>query len=132
MKKQIIFTIVDLTMAVRKLLLKRDLTYKLLFAPGMSGFRTLMGKWRAWYCYEKARRECPAYDRFLQVHPGEVILRGLTPDFSNITPMDKTNYVKVYPMAERCRQGKIPTKGTIVDTSSGSTGKPTNWLRGKD
>lgn len=132
MRKRIIFAIVALTIAVRKFLLRWDFAYKLLFAPGMTGLRTLLGKWRAWYCFEKARRECPAYGQFLQAHPGDVILRGLTPDFSAIPSMDKANYIKVYSMADRCYGGSIPTKGTVVDTSSGSSGRPTNWLRGNE
>ena len=41
----------------------------------------------------------------------------------------KDNYVKRYAFAERCRNGRIPIAGTVVDESAGSSGTPFNWLR---
>ena len=34
-----------------------------------------------------------------------------------------------YAFAERCRDGRIPIVGTVVDESAGSSGTPFNWLR---
>jgi hypothetical protein len=34
-----------------------------------------------------------------------------------------------YGFAERCRHGRIPIAGTLVDESAGSSGTPFNWLR---
>lgn len=132
LKKRLIFTFVVLAGWIRQRMMRSDVAYKLLFIESLTGFRTMMGKWKAWYCLEKARRECPAYGRFLGAHPGEVRLVGWTPDFSAIVETDKPSYVKPFTMAERCHGGVIPTRGAVIDTSSGSTGKPTAWVRGKD
>lgn len=132
LKKRLIFAFVVLAGWIRQRMMRSDVAYKLLFIESLTGFRTLMGKWKAWYCLEKARRECPAYGRFLGAHPGEVRLVGWTPDFSAIVETDKPSYVKPFTMAERCHGGVIPTRGAVIDTSSGSTGKPTAWVRGKD
>lgn len=35
-------------------------------------------------------------------------------------------------MASRCYGGKLPVRGAVIDQSSGSTGKPTSWVRGPD
>ncbi|UOQ74746.1 hypothetical protein [Hymenobacter cellulosilyticus] len=45
--------------------------------------------------------------------------------------MDKENYIKRYSLGERCLGGKIPGHGIIIDESSGSSGVPTNWVRGQ-
>lgn len=43
---------------------------------------------------------------------------------------DKANYVQCYHMAARCIGGVIPQRGVLIDESSGSSGQPTNWIRG--
>ncbi|GLZ10759.1 phenylacetate--CoA ligase [Actinomadura sp. NBRC 104425] len=42
----------------------------------------------------------------------------------------KQNYASVYDEASRCQEGRLHRPGVIVDESSGSTGKPYNWVRG--
>jgi len=130
MRKFLIFAFVVVAAWVRNLLMKTGWGYKLLFLPGSGRYRTLIGLWKAWYCYEKALRECPAYADFAAKHNCVVTLNGLTPDFSRIAPMDKANFIKVYSMSQRCHGGKLPVRGAVIDQSSGSTGKPTNWVRG--
>lgn len=130
MRKHLIFAFVVFAAFVRSLLEKTDLGYKLLFLPGTGKFRTVMGLWKAWYTFEKARKECPAYEDFCRKNSCEVTLNGWIPDFSKVVPIDKPNFIKVYDMASRCIGGKIPTRGAVIDQSSGSTGKPTNWVRG--
>ncbi len=44
---------------------------------------------------------------------------------------DKVNYVKAFPLAARCVGGRLPAEGILVDESSGSSGRPTNWVRGE-
>ena len=132
LKKKLIFSFVATAAFARGYMMRRDFAYKLLFLEFLSGFRTLLGKWKAWYCFEKAKRECPAYAAFIAEHGGEVKLHGFVPDLSAIPPMDKPSYIKRYSMAERCHGGKLPTRGAVIDTSSGSTGKPTSWVRGKE
>jgi phenylacetate-CoA ligase len=128
-----IFVAVVVGSIIRRALMRFELAYGLLFLPAFSGYRELMGKWKAWYCFETARRRCPAYAQFIASHPGAVVtLNGWTPDFSRIPAMDKKNYVLVYPIAERCLEGKLPMRGSVIDESSGSTGKPNNWVRGPE
>ncbi len=133
MKKTLIFTFVIVAGLIRRLLEMSRLSFSLLFLPGTSGFRTKMGLWKAWYAFEKAKRECPAYASFLRQQGARgVVLNGWTPDFSGVPMMDKPNFIKVYSMADRCRGGKLPVRGSVIDQSSGSTGKPTNWVRGPE
>ncbi len=134
MRKQLIFAFVIIAARCRKLLMTNDFAYKLLFLPGLARVRDVVGKWKAWYAFEKASKQCPAYTDFLSKHGGRVKLKGWSwvPDFSGVTPMDKPNYIKAYTIPERCHGGRIPTRGAVIDESSGSTGKPNNWVRGKD
>ena len=55
----------------------------------------------------------------------------MIPNIHEIPFTDKENYVKKYSMDARCVNGKVPTKGVIIDESSGSSGTATNWARGK-
>ena len=67
----------------------------------------------------------PAYAQFLS--DNDYVFRILELDaFPETT---KENYVQRYPFAERCRHGRIPIAGTVVDESAGSSGTPFNWLR---
>ena len=45
--------------------------------------------------------------------------------------IDKDNYVKSYSLEERCVNGDLPDSGLVIDESSGSSGLPTNWVRGE-
>ncbi len=56
---------------------------------------------------------------------------GLVPNIHEIPISDKENYVKKYPMNERCVKGKIANKDVLIDESSGSSGAAINWARGK-
>lgn len=133
MRRIFIFAFVALAALVRKLIMRSDVAYKLFFIPGADNMRTVIGLWKAWYVFEKARRECPAYADFLDKQGfKKVRLRGWIPDLSSIPPMDKANFIKVYSMASRCYGGKLPVRGAVIDQSSGSTGKPTSWVRGPD
>lgn len=132
MRKMLIFAFVAVAACFRDKLMRSDWAYKLLFLPGTGGLRTLIGKWKAWYVIEKARRRCPAYAQYFATNGGVVRLHGLTPDFSGVPEMDKPRYVKPNALADLCIDGKLPVRGAVIDQSSGSTGKPTNWVRGPD
>lgn len=132
MQKRLIFAFVFVAAWLRLLLMRSDIAYKLLLTPGANNFRTVVGKWKAWFAFEKAKKQCPAYRKFIEEHPGEVRLNGWVPDFSMIPPMDKGNFIKKFPMQELCHGGKLPTRGAVIDQSSGSTGKPTSWVRGPE
>ncbi len=116
----------------RKPLMLSDTTIKLLFIPGFNRLRAFNAKARAYAEFVKARRSVPAYQNFLK---GKGFTRpsfsGMTPNIHEIPFTDKENYVKMYSMDARCVNGKIPTRGVVIDESSGSSGTATNWARGK-
>ncbi|MDY6898393.1 MAG: phenylacetate--CoA ligase family protein [Cyanobacteriota bacterium] len=70
----------------------------------------------------------PAYKAFLaqhQINPDNI---QTFEDFQKLPPLTKDNYLKCYSLADFCRDGKIANCDMIA-ASSGSTGKPTFWLR---
>ncbi len=46
-------------------------------------------------------------------------------------PTDKQGYVTAYPEEQRCRRGELEVVGSVVDESSGSSGRPFNWVRSR-
>jgi phenylacetate-CoA ligase len=108
--------------------------YKVLLAGPLSGARWKVGEWRAWENFQRSYDLVPAYRKFIDERGGKPELRciGDVPDLSVIPETDKATYVKKYTQAERCVGGRIPTHGVVVDESSGSSGKPTSWLRGPE
>src|SRR4051812_46711831 len=103
-------------------------SYKLLFAPGMTGrLRERIARQRAAAAFFNARRKVPAYAAFLREH-GATDPRG----FEDIPPMDKATYVQRWPLEALCQGGKLPLRGAVIDESSGSSGKASNWIRGAD
>lgn len=45
--------------------------------------------------------------------------------------MDKSSYIDVYGLRDRCVDGRLPMKGVEIDESSGSSGKPYSWVRSR-
>lgn len=116
----------------RKPLMYSNRTMYLLFIPGVNRLRDFNAKARAYAEFIKARRRVPAYRAFLDSQGfSKPSFKGLIPNMHEVPITDKLNYVKVYTMDERCVGGKMPTKHVIIDESSGSSGKATNWARGK-
>lgn len=108
--------------------------YKLLLIPGFERLRWKIGVWRAWRSFYLAHRRVPAYRDYLARRGGMPdfhLTRGLFPDLSLIPEMDKASYVKAYPIHERIKNGRLPRSGVMVDESSGSSGQPTSWVRGR-
>jgi phenylacetate-CoA ligase len=106
--------------------------YRLLLMPGLEGFRWHLSRARAWYMYEYARKRVPAYQAYTAQKngPKHLLNEAGKIDLSLAPEMDKASYVKEFSIEARCLGGKIPVKGVTVDESSGSTGMPTNWVRG--
>ena len=79
----------------------------------------------------RATRRVPAYRAFLDA--AAIDVNGLFPlrILGHLPETDKRNYVDRYSLIERCVRGAIPFVGTTIDESSGSTGTPYNWIRGK-
>ncbi|MBE9213588.1 phenylacetate--CoA ligase family protein [Plectonema cf. radiosum LEGE 06105] len=78
--------------------------------------------------FQDVATNVPAYQAFLkeqQINPDTI---QSFDDFQKLPPLTKDNYLKCYPLADFCRDGKIASCDTIA-ASSGSTGKPTFWLR---
>ncbi len=134
MRRFLIFAFVMVASCIRRLMMRSDIAFKILFLPGTGRARTVIGLWKAWYVFEQAKRDCPAYAAFCAEHGCEVTLPpwGWVPDLSKVVPMDKANFIKKYSMRDRCLGGKMPLRGAVIDQSSGSTGKPTNWVRGPE
>ncbi|MEM1394868.1 MAG: phenylacetate--CoA ligase family protein [Cyanobacteria bacterium P01_H01_bin.150] len=78
--------------------------------------------------FQDVATNVPAYKAFLahqQINPDNI---QTFKDFQKLPPLTKDNYLKSYSLAELCRNGKIASCDMIA-ASSGSTGKPTFWLR---
>src|ERR671937_235821 len=74
-----------------------------------------------------AKKRVPAYAQFLEENGHVFHLLSL----SAFPETTKENYVKRYDFAARCRHGRIPIAGTLVDESAGSSGTPFNWVRSR-
>lgn len=73
--------------------------------------------------HEMARR-VPAYKDFLKKHkivPSRV--KNLS-DFKKVPLLDKNNYLKAYPLADLCWDGKLDSKAMVFASTSGTTGEP--------
>ncbi|MDX1986102.1 MAG: hypothetical protein SFV17_05400 [Candidatus Obscuribacter sp.] len=132
-KRFLIFRFVEFAAIVRRHFAAKPWLYKLLLHPALVPCLRPVGLWKAWYCEQQALRNCPAYRQFRHQSEGQVVLRdGWLPDFSSVPPVDKENYVRRFSLAERCQSGQLPVRGAVLDTSSGSTGKPSVWVRGEE
>jgi phenylacetate-CoA ligase len=128
----------------RALVAASGATLRLFRLPGLSGagFYALLGRgrWqpmldylgrlRALDVHRRAVRRCPGYAAFLKAQ-GAVPARRLR-DWTKVPCTDKLTYVKKYSLEERCFEGRIPSRGVVVDESSGSSGTPNNWVRGTE
>ena len=107
-------------------------THRLLLLPGIEPYRWTLGRWRAYRTMYLAEKKVPAYRSFTGGKASEKVRQsGLRLDFQHVHPMDKESYIKKYSAEARCWGGKLPTRGVMVDESSGSSGHPTSWVRGK-
>lgn len=90
--------------------------------PGLESLRWQVGRLGAWIRYQSATRRVPGYRNFIA---------GRRPEgFASVPFTDKENYVKKFSLDSRCVGGRVPTRGVVIDESSGSSGTPTNWIRG--
>lgn len=104
----------------------------IIFIPGFNKLRHFNAKAKAYSQFINAKRNVPAYKKFLENESFTTpSFSGLTPIISQIPVTDKTNYIKTHPLHSRCQGGNIPNSGVVIDESSGSSGIPTNWIRGE-
>ncbi|MEU9509286.1 phenylacetate--CoA ligase family protein [Micromonospora sp. NPDC048170] len=73
-----------------------------------------------------AALDVPAYRAFLRARPG-----GIRRRLRDFPETDKVSYVVPFDAARRCRGGRLPARGVVVDESAGSSGRPFNWPRGE-
>ncbi|MFT4233612.1 MAG: phenylacetate--CoA ligase family protein [Microbacterium sp.] len=93
-------------------------------------YRPIMGRFarlHAWMMCQYAYLDVPAYRDF-QTAAG---FRFRWWALDAYAPTSKQDYVVRYPEEARCWDGRIEVAGTVVDESSGSSGKPFNWMRSK-
>jgi phenylacetate-CoA ligase len=90
-----------------------------------------LGQLRAERAAWRAAKRVPAYRAFLEreaVDPDDLFPLGI---LGRLPETEKRNYVDAYGLMERCVDGRVPFPGTTIDESSGSTGTPYNWIRGR-
>jgi len=93
-------------------------------------YRPQLGRFarvHAWMTCQFAALDVPAYQDFLGRHGW--VFRWF--DLTSYPPTGKQSYVQAYPEDQRCRNGEIEIAGTVVDESSGSSGRPFNWIRSR-
>jgi phenylacetate-CoA ligase len=115
--------------AGQRVLIHHHSLYRLLFVDALDPFRWNISRHRAAYVARQAQQRVPAYRDFYRTI-GHVDIRASAWDQVPVT--DKESFAKRYPIEERCWGGFLPSRGVTVDESSGSTGSPTNWVRGWD
>jgi phenylacetate-coenzyme A ligase PaaK-like adenylate-forming protein len=131
LKKAAVFGFLLSARGVRRTLVSSPRAARLL-RPGFEGALWRIGKWRVWLLYEDACRTVPAYRTVWQEHGcPRIAVQGLDPDLSVVPITDKASYVKRFSVEERCRNGRLPAHGVVVDESSGTSGEPNNWVRGQ-
>lgn len=99
----------------------------LLMLRGLEAVRWWIGRAGAWVQYRAALSRVPAYAALMSRLPGNAASLATIDD---VPAIDKGNYVSVFSLEERCLDGVFPTDGMLIDESSGSSGQPTNWIRG--
>jgi phenylacetate-CoA ligase len=115
---------------VRRLLQSEPRMFALLGAPICQPTLAWIGRMKAFQVYLKGRRECPAYQNFLADQHASSIKHSK--ELSILPATTKENYVKQYDIESRCYGGRIPSKGVVIDESSGSSGVPNSWIRGPE
>lgn len=99
----------------------------LLMLRGFERVRWNVGRLGAWVQYRAAIRHVPAYRSFMQ-HSTAPSRNVSTID--GVPEVDKSNYITPFALSARCVGGELPLGGLLIDESSGSSGEPTNWVRG--
>ena len=82
----------------------------------------------------RARRTVPAYRSATEgSRPWRSAFRTgrLAGYLAALPVLDKAGYLDQYPLAQRCRHGQLPAAGVEVDESSGSSGRPYQWVRSR-
>src|SRR5439155_18215810 len=132
LQRGVIFTLLYATRSLRKLVVASPWVASKLLRRGHEGMLWRIGEWRAWLAFERALDDVPAYSDFVLEQGGEVTVKRWKPDFSRVPVTTKENYVRRYAVEERCVGGQLPPRGVVIDESSGTSGEPSNWVRGPE
>jgi phenylacetate-CoA ligase len=106
--------------------------HRFFLAPQVGNFRVFLGRIRAVRVYRHAIKRVPAYKDYMakQHYSGpKITLRGAS--LGDIPEIDKDAYIKKYFLTDKLNDGILPKSGVMLDESSGSSGHPTSWARGK-
>ena len=88
------------------------------------------GEKRALELFHAMAERVPAYKDFLQKQKINHRCIKSIEDFKTIPPIDKDNYLRVYPRPMLCWDGDFKSGQWTISTTSGSTGKPFYFPRG--
>lgn len=80
------------------------------------------------HLFGQVAKSVPAYAAFLADQGIEPDSIQTPADFAHVPPTTKQNYILKYPLPQLCYGGRVEGCD-MVAVSSGSTGKPTFWLR---
>ena len=89
----------------------------------------LTGRLRAARAAWRATTSVPAYVDLLAsrgIDPAAMAPLGI---LTRLPQTDKASYIDRYRIEDRCVDGSFPFAGTTLDESSGSTGRPYDWIR---
>jgi len=78
--------------------------------------------------FHDAAARVPAYRAFLEAHGFDPASVRSAADFSRVPLTTKENYMRAYPLPDRCWDGKLE-RCEMIAVSSGSTGVPLFWPR---
>lgn len=131
-QRTVIFALLYATRSVRELIVGSPWLAAKLLRPGRGDLLWRIGEWRAWLAFDRAVEQVPAYGELVREHGGAVTVRRWRPDFSGVPVTTKENYVRRYPVEARCVGGRLPERGVVIDESSGTSGEPSNWVRGPE
>ena len=104
---------------------------RIVFARAPSVILNGLGQLRAERAAWRANRRVPAYAKFLAAEGIDAAALFPLGILRRLPETDKASYINRFSLAERCVGGAFPYVGTAVDESSGSTGRPYNWIRGR-
>ena len=78
--------------------------------------------------FRQTAQTVPAYREFLREHGVDAASVQTISDFRRLPRVTRDNYLRRFPLADRCRNGDLSACDMIA-VSSGSTGEPTFWPR---
>ncbi len=104
---------------------------KALFVHAPPVMLETLGRRRAERAAWRAIRRVPAYGRFLEQQGVRATRSMPLGILATLPETDKRSYIDPYTLEDRCVDGTFPFAGTTIDESSGSTGRPYDWIRSR-